>query len=37
MKRLMLVLFALSGIIGFCTSVLAQGGPPKDNIIDGTL
>lgn len=34
MKRLLLALLLLGGI-GLSPSVLAQGGPPKDNIIDG--
>ena len=37
MKRLLPALLLINGTIGLCSSALAQGGPPKDNIIDGTL
>ena len=37
MKRLLFALLLIGGVIGWHSSVLAQGGPPQDNIIDGTL
>jgi hypothetical protein len=37
MKRFFLAILLLGGGIGWGSSVLAQGGPPKDNIIDDTL
>ena len=36
MKRLLLTLLALGWGIGLGYSLLAQAGPPQDNIIDGT-
>ncbi len=35
MQRLLFTLLLLGGAIGLGTTVLAQGGPPKDNMIDG--
>ena len=37
MSRRILTLLLFGGSIGFCSAVLAQGGPTKDNIIDGEL